>query len=279
MPIAKRVVLVMIEGLTPDAVRFLSLYHLGRLRERGASGTIAQSTASSLGGMRLSLMTGVSPNRHGLITNRPPYSGNLNRLNPMGACIGAEGFQVSGFLPQLPAHLEGPARTLARQLGFQHLSFKGTHASETVRVALNALCTQRRGLIAIHLDDIARRREGGSWMSPAYAEAAQKIDQSTGLLATLSGASMGDTLFVVVANPSSGADGYAVESQGDVSVTLFGSCIESGSLEGISLMDVSATVLWALGITVPRSYEGRVLSEAFQSGTLEVTPMRKRAFA
>ncbi len=278
MPIVKRVVLVMIEGLTPDAVRFLSLYHLGRLRERGASGTI-QSAASSLGGLRLSLMTGVSPQSHGLITNRPPYSGSLNRLNPMGACISAEGFQVSGFLPQLEPHLEGPARRLAVQLGFQHLSFKGTSASETVRTALNALCTQRRGLIAIHLDDIARRSEDGSWMSPAYAEAAQKIDQSAGLLSTLSGAEMGDTLLVVIADPSSGADGNALESQGDVSVTLSGRCIQSCSLAGISMMDVSATVLWALGVSVPRNYEGRVLSEAFKSETREAAPTRKQAFA
>jgi hypothetical protein len=51
-----------------------------------------------------------------------------------------------------------------------------------------------------------------------------------------------------------------------VPVVLAGAGIEPGTvLDAMTLLDVPTTILWALGVRRPASYEGRVLTEAFRS--------------
>ncbi len=102
----------------------------------------------------------------------------------MARVIANEGFQVTGFLPEVPPSLAGRAGLTGRELGLQHLSFRGATSSDVVSSAINALCTQRRGLIAIHLPDVARAGDR-SGKSPEYGNAAQRVDQSLGILASL----------------------------------------------------------------------------------------------
>lgn len=263
--VAKRVVFVVVAELRAEAIERYSLFHVGRLLARGArtSGTRAVAPDSSLSRLA-TILTGVSPGRHGVISDRPPVQGTLNRLDPIGACITSEGFQVSAFLPDMAPHEKAAARFIGRELGFQHLSFKGAGATEVVRSALNALCTQRRGLIAVHLSDLTRL-SGHEWMSPAYAQAAHRVDQSVGLLATLSGSSSGESLFMLLVNHGS-----------DAALGMSGPRVADREIAGTSLLDLPATILWTLGIPVPRNYEGRPLVEAFESAIHDLRQVDSR---
>jgi arylsulfatase A-like enzyme len=48
-----------------------------------------------------------------------------------------------------------------------------------------------------------------------------------------------------------------------IPVVLSGRHIARSTLGIASLLDIPPTILWALGMTVPGNYEGRILGEAF----------------
>ena len=273
----KRVVLVAIDGLRSDAIERFSLFNLRRLAERGASTFDARSVTPDFAAARLtSLLTGVSPSAHGVITKRAGLPRVLGRVEPLARVVSGEGFQVSGFLPEVPPALASGAGLTGRALGFQNVSCKGRTSSDIVSSALNALCTQRRGLLALHLPDTARASDTSGTLLD-YGDATRRIDQSVGVLASLSGAASGDSLLVIVGdhrddNELKSSDADASDDR--ISVIIFGRCVSSCSLDGISLLDISPTILWALGIPIPLGYEGRPLTEAFDS-----IPVPARAFA
>ena len=273
----KRVVLVVIDGLRPDAIERFSLFNLRRLVERGASTLTARSVSPDFAAARLtSLLTGVSPSAHGVIAKRAGLPRVLGRVEPLARVVAGEGFQVSGFLPEVSSALASGAGLTGRALGFQQLSFKGCTSADIVSSALNALCTQRRGLLALHLPDTARASDSPG-TSTDYGDAARRIDQSVGLLASLSGAASSDSLLVIVGDHRDDNDlkSSDVDASGNrISVIIFGRCVSSCSLDGISLLDISPTILWSLGIPIPLGYEGRPLTEAFES-----MPVPARAFA
>jgi predicted AlkP superfamily phosphohydrolase/phosphomutase len=62
-------------------------------------------------------------------------------------------------------------------------------------------------------------------------------------------------------------------------LAMAGPGVRTGELEGIQLIDVPATILWALGLEVPDEMDGRVLTEAFWSELAESFPIRHGAAA
>ncbi len=262
----RRVVLVIVEGLKAEAIDRLSLFNLSRLVDRGASALNVQSEISDLPATRLaSLLTGVSPMRHGVTTGGWTFGRTLSRLEPLASAIATEGFQATAFLPQLPPEHARRVGFIGRDLGFQQVTCKGSNASEVVSSALNVLCTQRRGLIAIRFSDLSGL-DMLDVFSADYRSAAVRVDQSLGILSSLSGASSGDSLLVVAADQRAPA---ILEAPGkeppsrNMSVVLFGRSVCRAQLDRASLLDIPSTILWALGVPVPRHYEGRALVEAF----------------
>jgi predicted AlkP superfamily phosphohydrolase/phosphomutase len=52
---------------------------------------------------------------------------------------------------------------------------------------------------------------------------------------------------------------------------------EGHDLGGASILDVPATLLWALGLEIPQQMEGRVLTDAFEDGSVSAYPIRRGA--
>ena len=48
-------------------------------------------------------------------------------------------------------------------------------------------------------------------------------------------------------------------------------------IEGASLIDIPATIMWALGLEVPREMDGRVLAETFDESLMAANPVRRSA--
>jgi arylsulfatase A-like enzyme len=269
-PIAKRVVLVVVDGLRPDAIERFGLSNLARIANRGASTLTARSVSPcNTLACAASLMTGVSPSEHGIENGRLSYPRSSNRLATLPNSIAAEGFQVAAFMGDVPMTIRGSATLIGKELGFQSVSFRGHTSAEILSSALHALCSQRRGLIALHFPDAAEAGGEYGWMSDSYGAAARRIDGSIGLLETLSGAAGGETLLVVVSGRGGGGEDpkrHVSDHPLDLTIPLMlaGRHIARCSLGKVSLLDIAPTILSALGLPIPRSYEGRVLSEAFE---------------
>jgi arylsulfatase A-like enzyme len=106
-------------------------------------------------------------------------------------------------------------------------------------------------------------------MSPAYREAAQRMDAALGSLEE--SVDLSDPATLVIALADHGGGGGTLKHHDSahpldttIPVMLVGGAIEPCDLgAGVNLIDVPATVLWALGLSRPESYAGRPLLQAF----------------
>ena len=270
-PIAKRIVLAIIGGLRPDAIEEFNLSDIQTIADLGASTLACKSMSPAYATTCVgSIMTGVSPSEHGIRTDRLSFPRNLGYLDTLPRLIANEGYQVSAFMGEIPPTIRGTAGLVGRELGFPSLRFSGNTSAEVLRSALHVLCSQRRGLVALYFSDADRAGHEHGWMSHEYGVAARKIDQSIGILNALGAPGSGESMLVVVADHGGGGEnpkGHVSDHPLDLTVPLIlaGRHIARSTLGDVSLLDIPPTILRALGITVPRNYEGRVLTEAFDN--------------
>lgn len=267
----RRVVLVVLDGLRPDAIDAFSLPHLLALESVGASTRTASTVSPSVTAAAMgSLLTGVRPEVHGLTSDRFHIPHSRGPVHPLPAALREAGLTTSAFLAQPPLLFRRLGKALAVRLGIQSAHFVGQQAPEIALAARHTLATQRRGLIVFHLPDADRAGHAHGWMSPEYGDAARRLDATTGLLRALAlDDHMDDTLLVVCADHGGGG---AVSNDHDsahpldrmIPVILAGCGVRRGAALGdASLLDVPVTLLSVLGVPVPDDYEGRVLEEAF----------------
>lgn len=272
----RRVVLVVLDGLRADAVPSLDLRCFRRLADAGAS-TLSGSTVSPsvTAAAMASLFTGVPPAHHGLRSDRFHVPRPSAPIHPVPRLLAEQGLPTSAFMAELPRVFRGVGRRIARQLGVDHPCFVGNTSSEILVAARATLQRQRNGLIFLHWPDCDRAGHATGWMSDDYVRAARRVDDSLGVLSTLAEVDHGsDTLLVALADHGGGGEDprnheSAHPFDRTIPIVLTGGGA-SGSLGSPTLLDVSATLLWALGAPRPASYVGRPLHEAFDRATAAV---------
>lgn len=266
----RRVVLVVLDGLRPDAVHRFDLLHLARLARQGAATWNARTVSPSVTACAMaSLLTGASPDRHGLQSDRFHLPRPRGPVHPLAKELSVQAMPTSAFLGQVPFLMNGLAQKIAGVLGIGEARFTGRGAIEIVAAAKRQIETQRRGLIVMHWPDADREGHAHGWMSPEYGIAARRMDTALANLMQL--VDLHDPSTLVIALADHGGGGRTLKHHDSdhpldrtIPVVLAGGAVLSGDLgDGVTLLDVPATVLWALGIARPESYEGRPLSQAF----------------
>lgn len=271
----RRVIIVVLDGLRPDAIDAFELLHIRRMMSRGAWTMTGTTVAPSITTAAMtSLLTGVSPMRHGITTDRILLS-NAPALPTVPGLLAAHGYPSSAFMGDVPLFVRGVANRVGKRLGFGVARFCGKTAPEITLAARSTLRTQRRGLIVLHWPDADRAGHARGWMSAAYEDACHALDGSLGMLAAL--AHVGDdpsTLLIACADHGGG--GFVSNDHNSdhpldrtIPLALAGASIGPGELGPVTLLDIAPTTLWALGVEPPPSLEGRVLSEAFAESTAD----------
>jgi predicted AlkP superfamily pyrophosphatase or phosphodiesterase len=267
-----RVVLVVLDGLRPDAVDAFDLVHVADLAARGAATFTARTVTPSVTAAAMaSLFTGLAPSRHGVVSDRFHVPRQRGRIDPLPRVLAGAGFQSSAFIGSLPRLYAGLARQIARHVGIDRAVCSGETARAIVASARPTLAQQRRGLIVLHWPDADRAGHEHGWMSRAYAAGARAMDQALGELvsALAHDDDGGGTLLIALADHGGGG---AIINDHDsthpadqtIPIILAGATVDAGQLTGsVSLLDVPPTVLWALGVACPATYEGRALVEGF----------------
>jgi arylsulfatase A-like enzyme len=266
----RRAILVVLDGVRPDAIDRYDLAHLRRLMNQGAATVAATTVAPSMTTAALtSLLTGVSPTRHGIQSDRLFIPKCTSALSPLPTVLARHSLPSSGFLGRVPSVFRGIAARIGRTLGFANVHLGGTTASEILARAESTIRTQRRGLIFLHWPDADRAGHSDGWMSDAYGDGCQRLDAALGSLATLADVPAdARTLLVALADHGGGGTTPREHESNhplDTTIPLMmaGAGLLSNNLESVSLLDVPPTILFSLGAEIPSSYEGRVLREAF----------------
>jgi arylsulfatase A-like enzyme len=267
----RRVIVVVLDGLRPDAIDAFDLTHARRLAQTGASTMSAATVTPSVTWAAMtSLMTGVSPDVHGVVKDSLHIPRPRAKLLPLPDVLLGGGYPSSAFLGDVPALYRGVASGIAKRLGFTEARFVGASATETLLGARSTLRTQKRGLILFHWGDADRVGHEHGWMSPQYGEAARRLDAALGLLVSTADIER-DPHTLLIAFADHGGGGVKKNDHDDVHpvnatipIMFGGGSVVRRSLGAMSLLDVPSTVTWALGVKTPESYAGRAVTELFE---------------
>ena len=123
------------------------------------------------------------------------------------------------------------------------------------------------------------------WISPQYLRAVQNIDGYLAMvLASVEAAGLGDKVHILL-TADHGGEGYNHHEDLPVNRTIpfliVGPSVKPGTAVAgssrISITDFAPTAAKLLGIELPRATAGRCLTEAFETATAAVPPVRPTA--
>jgi arylsulfatase A-like enzyme len=265
-----RVILVVLDGLRADTTALFPLPQLGALAARGAATFAGRTVRPSITAAAMtSLFTGVTPQVHGIESNRFGLPRGRERLVLLPRLLGEHGFPLHAFLHAIPRPYRGLAARVADHLGAT-LTCAADSANEILDVAWPTLTSGERGVHFLHWPDADRAGHAHGWMSPEYRAAARRLDAALGRLVRGTGV-LDDPGSVLIAfadhggggkNPRDHESDHPLDTT--IPIVMAGGQVVTGELAPMSsLLDIPATVAWLLGIDLPANYAGRPLVEAF----------------
>jgi predicted AlkP superfamily pyrophosphatase or phosphodiesterase len=265
-----KVVLVILDGLRPDAIRPTVMPHLTALRERSWSAAHAVTISPSVTVAALtSLATGVSPATHRFTEPGLRMLGMFTGLTLLPAHLRRHGKKVAIVCNDVPAPQLVLARTLLGVVGVNDLLPGGFRPEEVAAKAVEVATRPDASFTVLYLNDCDRAGHAEGWMTPWYLSEAARLDDGIAILAPLMDRT--DTLVIIVADHGGGGI-VPHDHEGDhplnlrIPLILAGAGVHAAtrSHRPVSLLDVPPTILTSLGVPVPANYEGRVLTEAFR---------------
>jgi hypothetical protein len=265
-----RVVVVAADGLRADSINTFGLHHIACLRDYGASATDAVTVSPGGSWAAIaSLLTGVSPAAHGVLSAQQPLRQPSVPLEPVPEILARTGLPSIAFLAEATPGYGVFAANIADRLRLTTVKFVGETAHEIVAAARQTLTTQHRGLILLHLSDLGLAGRTLRTTSPTYREVAKRLDTAIGLVAVLADVPRDPrTLLILVSGPSEStaelqSDPTSHRLDSAIPLIIAGSPMPGRLAPHASLLDVAATLLYALGLPIPTTYPGRPLREAF----------------
>jgi hypothetical protein len=265
---ARRVFLVSIDGLRADALERYRPPTLERLASEGAWTTRARTVAPALTvPAHLSLLSGVGPDTHGIWGDDLTFTPQMASLDPLFRHAGRWGLHAHAFMS-----LEGPLGRFEEALqcklafGLDSLTLVAPDAGQVAGAAMPSMRDAGVEMVFMHIPDPDLAGHEHGWNSAEYGRAVMRADSA---LARVVQEVEPETLLIVVSDHGGGGafgshlHGSATDADTLIPMILWGSHVARAELGGASILDVPATVLWALGLRPPAHYEGRVLLEAF----------------
>lgn len=269
----RRVVLVLADGLRPDAITPIDMPSLDALSRRYTTALRATTVRPSRTVAALaSLATGVAPETHGLIEPGLGFLKRLPTLRPLARELTRGGISSQVVASELLPAERAVLWALTKAAGLGKYRSAGLRAREVARAAQAVTLSESAGLVFVYLNDCDQAGHAHGWMSPQYRAAAVEVDAAIGVLADLTEHS----LLIVMADHGGGgvsthdhAEPHPINDH--IPLILAGPDVTRRHqlTRPASLLDIPPTLLWWFGLDVPVSYEGRALTQAFITRTLE----------
>ena len=269
---ARRVVLLVLDGLRADLVGDPRFPHLGQLLAESAHTLDATTVLPSVTAAAMtSLLSGVPPMVHGIRDDRFRVPDPTRTLDTLPAVLRRDGLPSTGIVRQVPWLIRPLARRIVTSLGLSETHFAGANAHALLAASIPALRSQRTGLIVMHWPDCDAIGHRAGWMTPAYLAAVARMDNAVGALRREIGPASDDTLLIALADHGGG--GWSATHHDSahpldctIPILLNGaSAVPQTLTDDHTLLDVPATVLWALGVRVPAMYTGVPIRAAFSA--------------
>jgi predicted AlkP superfamily pyrophosphatase or phosphodiesterase len=257
--VADHVVMILVDGLRPDALKQAKVPTINGFIQRGASTMQAQTVVPSLTLPAVtSMVTGLPVDQHGITWNEyEPMRGFLKAPTVFEIASFAAGKMGAMFLnKEKLLHIAKPDRGLLVQVC--SITESGCNAQKIATDVIGAYRTATEGkpsLFFIHLadPDVAGHEKG--WMSKSYLLALESTDRA---IATIVKGfhDLGlfkHTVFVVTSDHGGHDKTHGTTAPEDMTIPWIavGPGIKSGYViqRPMTLIDTAATVLRAMGVT------------------------------
>lgn len=274
---ATHVIIIGVDGMSPDGIRQGRTPHMDRLMKEGAytfHGRGVMPTSSSPNWA--SMIMGAGPEQHGVTSNdwrpnnfdlAPTVTGPggifptifavLRKERPKSiiGCFydwGGFGRLVERKAPDVLKHTPGPAKTTEE-------------ASRFIR-------ERKPAFTFIHLDHVDHVGHDKGHGTPEYYEAVEEADGYIGaILEAVEDAGMGDDTVVLVTSDHGGkgrGHGGATMAEIEIPWIIWGQGIKKGKeiKTPVNTYDTAATAAYILGVATPEAWIGQPVLAAFKGG-------------
>jgi predicted AlkP superfamily pyrophosphatase or phosphodiesterase len=256
------VVLIMTDGLRPDAISPTLTPTLSAFMARGAYTLTGRSVMPSITlPCHTSIFHSVPPSQHGIQENfwKPldtPAEGLVERLRTHG--------KRTGFI-----HNWEPLRDLNRPGALYYSFFIDTGYdlngdSIIAETAVRHITRRDFDFTFVYFASIDVAGHLSGWMSDGYLKQAQTVDALVGQVLD---ATPDDTTVIIQSDHGGHDTTHGEDIPEDMTIPWMiagpGVRPHHALQQPVSLLDTAPTIAHRLGVTAPRAWEGRVVEEAF----------------
>lgn len=261
----RHVLVISIDGLRPDALMAAQAPVVKALIPRGASTLTARTILPSLTlPSHTSMLTGVSPAKHGITWNKWKPQNGLVKVPTVFEVARRSGKKTAMFVGKDKfLHLQRPD-------SLDQFQIPAEDAKSVSEAAADYLVEKKPDLLFVHLadPDVTGHRRG--WMSNAQLEAVTRADNAVKtLLGALDRAGLKDDTTVIVTADHGGHwlwHGTSREEDMTIPWIAVGAGVKPGHAiaDAVTTYDTAATALHVLGVAIPAGWDGRPVRDALQ---------------
>lgn len=270
MPSAERLILILLDGLRADAVPQAEMPHLNNFITSGSHTLQAQTVMPSITlPCHTSLFYAVPASEHGVTSNTwqaPPAT-----IPSLAEVIHQAGLGTAIFYTWEELRDLSKPGTLDfayfRRLG----DWREDRMQTVAEAAADFITTHRPAFSYLYLEATDAAGHDHGWLSAPYLEAAVQADQAIGTVfqAVSEAGLLEETVFLVLADHGGHDYGHGTDMPEDLTIPwiVSGPGVKRGyQLTGeVSIIDTAPTILHLLGLAIPSTWQGRVISEIFEA--------------
>lgn len=256
-------ILLMLDGVRPDAIAAAGCPNLTALQARSAYTFTARSVMPSITlPCHMSIFHSVPPTRHGVTTNdytpmARPVIGLIETLHRAGKkCAAFYNWEQLRDLSR-PGHLH-----FCRYTNDSATNVDSDH--ETVAAALAYIQAESPDFAFVYAGTVDEAGHRYGWMEAGYLAQLRHVDGAVGTL--LAGISA-ETTVLTLADHGGHDRSHGTEMAEDMTIPWMVSgpgVRENYAISGpVSLLDTAPTLAHILGVPGPAQWEGRVVEEVF----------------
>lgn len=272
---AKHVILIGVDGMSPDGVKNGYTPTMDMLMESGAYSTTARAVLpSSSGANWASMLNGAGPEQHGVISNSWRTDNFVlpatvvNENNKFPSIFGVIRKQLPNAKIGAIYHW-GPIVNFFEESDADY-SISPESEEETTNLSVDFIKENKPDFTFIHLDHVDGAGHGIGHGTQPYYDAVSKADSLIGLIvqATKDAGMFEETIFIISSDHGGLGKGHGGPSLAEMGIPwiISGKGVKKNFLVDlpVNTYDSPATVLYALGLEIPYEWIGRPVKAVFE---------------
>ena len=260
-PQIKRVLILSIDGLRPDAISLAPMPNLLKIMQTSAYSLTAQTVYPSVTLVaHASMLTGLCPSKHGVDWNDYIPENGYAKGTDLFDLAHAAGLETWVFVGKTKLKQITEPTSLT---GF----VKGSDRDSELTDQLIAEFPENFGVLFVHFATVDGMGHEYGWLSPQQLSVAFRADESLGrILAELDRRNLrNETLVIITADHGGHETTHGSTMPEDMTIPWIasGPGIKPGPLTTtVHTMDTAATAAFALGLSIPPEWDGVPVYEA-----------------